>query len=178
MQKKLIFFRIIYVAMSNNQFSDLHNVQMTCQTISTKVSFKITIRKRHVYIEIGWLWIWNQCFYFGIWNNNRSKMIIFRSFQLATRLNSQNQMKLILLLNSHTLICLWILVFPIGIIEFSTSRKCCFWLYFSSLQNYWPRSTWNSVVHTSWGEMERREKRAFQLLKLRKKKYLKQKPSA
>jgi len=31
--------------MSNNQFSALDIEQMTCQTISTKVSFKITIRK-------------------------------------------------------------------------------------------------------------------------------------
>ena len=77
-------------------------------------------------------------------------------------------MKLKLLMNSDTLICLWLLVFPIGIIEVSTSRKCCFWLYFSSLQDYWPPSTWNLLVHTSWGETERREKRAFQLLKLRK----------
>jgi len=76
--------------MSNNQFSALDNVQMTCQTISTKVSFKITIRKRHVYINIGWPWKWNQCFYLGIWNDDRTKMIVLRSFQLAIRLNSQN----------------------------------------------------------------------------------------
>jgi len=88
--KKLIFFRIIHVAMSNNQFSDLDNVQMTCQTIITKVSFKITIRKRHVYIDIGWLWIWNQCFYLGIWNDDRTKKIVLHSFHLATRLHSQN----------------------------------------------------------------------------------------
>jgi len=24
------------------------------------------------------------------------------------------------------------------------SRKCCFWLYFSSLHDYWPPRTWNS----------------------------------
>ena len=35
-------------------------------------------------------------------------------------------MKLCLLINSYTLICLWILVFPIGIIEISTSRKSFF----------------------------------------------------
>jgi len=28
------------------------------------------------------------------------------------------------------------MVILIGIIEVSTSRKCCFWLYFSSLQDY------------------------------------------
>jgi len=58
--------------------------------------------------------------------------------------------------------------FPIGIIEVSTSRKCCFCLYFSSLHDYWPPSTCNSLLHTSWGKMERCEKRAFQLLKMRK----------
>jgi hypothetical protein len=79
-------------------------------------------------------------------------------------------MKISLLMNTDTWNCLWILVFPNGIIEVSNSRKCCFWLYFSSLQDYWPPSTWNLLVHTSWGETERREKRAFQLLKLRKKK--------
>jgi hypothetical protein len=71
-------------------------------------------------------------------------------------------------MNPDTLICLWILVFPIGIPEDSISLKCCIWLYFSSLNNYWPPSTWISLVHTSWGEMERCEKRAFQFLKMRK----------
>jgi len=59
------------------------------KNISTKVSFKITIRKRHVYIDIGWPCIWNQCFYLGI-RNVRTKIIVLPSFQLATRLNSQN----------------------------------------------------------------------------------------
>jgi len=67
------------------------------------------------------------------------------------------------------------LVFPIGIIEVSTSRKCCFWIYFSSLHDYCPPSTWNSLVHSAWGEMERSEKHAFQLLKMRKKNQLKHK---
>ena len=58
--------------------------------ISTKASFKITSRKRHVYIDICCPWIWNQCFLLGIWNDDRTKMIVFPSFQLATRLNSQN----------------------------------------------------------------------------------------
>ena len=73
-----------------------------------------------------------------------------------------------LLKNSVTLICLWILLFPIGIIEVSNSLKCCISLYFSSLHDYWPPSSWNSLVHTSWGKMEQCEKRAFQLLKMRK----------
>jgi len=45
------------------------------------------------------------------------------------------------------------LVFPIGIIEDSTSHKCCFWLYFSSLHDYWPPSTWNSLVQTSGAKL-------------------------
>ena len=75
-----------------------------------------------------------------------------------------------LLIKSDTLICLWILVFPIRIIEFSTSRKCCFWLYFSSLHDYWISSTWNPLVHTSWSEMGQWYKGAIQLFKMRKKK--------
>jgi len=59
--------------------------------ISTKVSFKFTIRKKHVYIDIGWLWIWNQYFYLGIWNNDRTKIIVLPSFQVVTRINSQNR---------------------------------------------------------------------------------------
>ena len=43
--------------------------------ISTKVSFKITIRKRHVYIDIRWPWKWNHYFYLGIWEDERSKKI-------------------------------------------------------------------------------------------------------
>jgi hypothetical protein len=55
-------------------------------------------------------------------------------------------------MNSGTLNCLWMLVFPIGTIEISTSRKCWFWLYFSYLHDCWPPSTWNSLVHTSWSK--------------------------
>jgi len=42
--------------------------------ICTSVSFKITIRKRHVNIDIVWPWIWNQCFDLGIWNDDSTKM--------------------------------------------------------------------------------------------------------
>ena len=94
--------------------------------ISTKVSFKITITKRHVYIDIRWPWKWNQYFYLGIWNDERTKIIFLPSFQLLIRLNSQNRNETSLLI-SDTLICLWILVFPIGIIQVSTSRK---WRFF------------------------------------------------
>jgi len=77
--------------MSNIQFSAIDNVKMTSQKhIRTKVSFKITTRMRHANIDIGWPWIWNQRFYLGIWNNDRTKIIVLPSFHLATRLKSQN----------------------------------------------------------------------------------------
>jgi len=136
--------------------------------ISTKVSFKITIRKRHVYIDIHWPWKWNQYFYLGIWKDERSEIIFLPSFQLVTRLNSQNRNESSLLMNSDKLICIWILAFRIGIIQVSTSRKLIFLLYFSSLHHYWPPTTLISLVHNSLGEMEWCEKRAFQLLKMRK----------
>ena len=56
--------------------------------------------------------------------------------------------------------------------EVSTPRKWSFWFYFSSLHDYWHPCTWNTLIHTSWGEMERCEKRVFQLLKMRKKRNL------
>jgi hypothetical protein len=59
--------------------------------ISTKDSLKITIRKAHDYIDIRWTWIWIQYIYLGIWNDDRTEIIVFPSFQLATRLNSQNR---------------------------------------------------------------------------------------
>ena len=101
--------------------------------ISTKVFFKITIRKRHVYIDILWPWKWNQYFYLGVWEDERSKIIFLPSFQLVTRLNSQNRNETILLMNSDTLICLWILAFPIGIIQVSTPRKWIFCNLFQCL---------------------------------------------
>ena len=109
------------------------------------------------------------CFYLVIWNDDRTKMIVLPSFQLATRLNSQNTNEADFINEIWHIHCLWILIYPIGIIEVWNSRKCCFWFYFISLHDYWPPSTWNSLVHTSWGEMERCEKSAFQLLKMRKK---------
>ena len=99
--------------------------------ISNKVSFKITIRKRHVYIDFRWPWKWKQYFYLGIWEDERSKMIFLPSLQLVTRLNSQNRNEKRLLMNTDTLICIWILLFPIGIIRDSTPRKWSF--YFISV---------------------------------------------
>ena len=99
--------------------------------ISTKVSFKITIRKWHVYIDICWPWKRNQYFYLGIWEDERSKIIFLPSFQLVTRLNSQNRNETSLLMNTDTLICIWILVILIGINQVSTTRKWSF--YFISI---------------------------------------------
>ena len=98
--------------------------------ISTKVSFKITIRKRHVYIDFCWPWKWKQYYYLGIWEHERSKMIFLPSLQLVTGLNSQNRNEKSLLMNLDTLICIW-LVIPIGIIRDSTPRKWSF--YFISV---------------------------------------------
>jgi len=95
--------------------------------ISTKFSIKINIKKTHFYIDIRWPWIWNHYFYLGIWNDERTNIIFLPSFQLVTRLNSQNRNETILLINPDTLICIWILVFPIAIIQVSTPRKYVFY---------------------------------------------------
>ena len=114
--------------MSNIHFSGLDNVKMTS---ITQVSFKITIRKRHVYIDIRWPWKWNQYFYLKIWEDELSKIIFLPSFQLLTQLNSQNRNETSLLLNSDTIICIGILGFPIGIIQVSTTRKWIFFYFIS-----------------------------------------------
>ena len=107
-------------------------------------------------------------FYLGFREDERSKIIFLPSFQLVTRLYSQNRNETSLLLNSDTLICIWILAFPIGIIQVSTPRKWSFLLYFSSLHYYWPQTTLISLEHNSLGEIIWCEKRAIQLLKMRK----------
>ena len=138
--------------------------------ICTKVSFIFNIRKRHVIIDIGWPWIWNQYFYLGIWNDDRNKIIVLPSFMLDTRINSQNRNETASINVLWQFIFTWILVFPIGLIEVSTPRIWRFLSYFSSLHEFWHPSTWKSLVHTSWCKTEWCEKRAFQPLKMRKKK--------
>ena len=108
-------------------------------------------------------------FLFGILRKKRSKVRFLPSFQFVTRLNSQNGNEISLLMNSDTLMWIWILAFLIDIIQFSNPRKWSFLLYFSSLHDYWPPTILNSLVHNSLVEMEWCEKRAFQLLKMRKK---------
>ena len=121
--------------------------------ISTIVPFKITIRKRHVYIDIRWPLKWNQYFYLEIWEDERSKIIFLPSFQLVTRLSSQNSNETILLRNSDTLIYIWILAFPVGIIQVSTPRKWSVLLYFNSIHVYWNPTTSISLLHYSLGKM-------------------------
>ena len=106
-------------------------------------------------------------FQFGNLRNERSKIILLPSFQLVTRLNWKNRNETSLLMNSDTLNCIWILAFPIGIIQVSTPRKWSFLHFISSLHDYWPPITLISLEHNSV-EMEWCEKRAFQLLKMRK----------
>ena len=91
---------------------------------------------------------------------------IFTFFSAVTWLNSQNRKKL--LMNSDILFCIWILAFPIGIIQVSTPRKWSFLLYFSTLHDFWPPTTLISLVHNSLGEKKWCEKCAFQLFKMRK----------
>ena len=136
--------------------------------ISTKVSFKITIRKGHVYIDFRWPWKWNQYFYLVISGDEWSKIIFLSSFQFVTRLNSQNRNEKIFLMNSDTLICIWILPFYNWHNSSFDSTKMKFLLYFSSFHDYWLPTSLISLVHKSLGEMEWCEKRFFHLLKIRK----------
>ena len=106
-------------------------------------------------------------FVFGNFEVESSKIIFLHSVQLVTRLNSQNRNETSLLKNSDTLIWIWILAFPIGIFQVPTPRKWSFLLYFSFFHDYWPPTTLISLIHNS-SEMEWCEKRAFQLLKMRK----------
>ena len=63
-------------------------------------------------------------------------------------------MKMRFKMNSETLICIWILVFLVGITEVLTPRKWGFWLYISSIHDYLYPNTRNSLVNNSWNEME------------------------
>ena len=78
--KNLIFFCIIYVAMSTFTFQVSIMSKWLAKHISTKVSFKITIRKRDVYIDIRWHRKWKQEFYLGIRKYERSITIFLPFF--------------------------------------------------------------------------------------------------
>jgi len=105
-----------------------------------------------------------------IWNDDRILMIDLLLFELASRLNSQNTYETEIHNEMWHINLYFQFVFPIAIIEGTTPRKWSFWHYIISLHDYWLQSTWNSLVYNSWGEMERCEKRAFQFLKMQKKK--------
>ena len=134
----------------------------------TKVSFKFTIRKRHVYIDIGWPWIWNHYIYLGIWNDDRTKIIVLPSFQLVTRINSQNRNETDYINVFWLLFCIWILVFPLVIIEFGPHEHEVFY-FFQFLTRF--LNSKNLKIFSTYlvGKMERCEKRPFLLLKMRKK---------
>ena len=87
------------------------------------------------------------------------KHCTFLSFSITSRytIKFTQHMKLIFIMNSDTLICIWILVIPIGIFEVSNNWKLFYLLYFSSIHDYWPPNTWNYFEHTSWSEIERCE---------------------
>ena len=102
----------------------------------------------------------------GIWEDERSKIIFLPSFQLVTRLNSENRNETSLLMYSDTLNFIWILAFPIGIIQVSTPGKRNF--YFISVPYTITDQPLNLISTNSLGEMEWCEKCAFQLLKMRK----------
>ena len=138
--------------------------------ISTIRSFQISIRKGHVYIYIRWPWIWNQYFYLGIWNDDRIRMIVLPSFLLAPRLNSQNTNEtqfinklLHINLNMNIGISNWHnWIFDL--------TKMKFFTVFHFLTRLLTSKYLKLLIHTSWGEMEGCEIRAFQLLQMRKKK--------
>jgi hypothetical protein len=106
--------------------------------------------------------------YIWIWNDDRSTIIVLPSFQLVTRLNSQNRNENVFI-NEYCHINLYMnILSPNGIIEVSTTRIWSFFTLFQFLTRL--KTSKYLKVHISAGEMERREKRAFQLLKMPKKK--------
>ena len=113
--------------MSNIHFSGLDNVKMTC---ITQVSLKIILEKTCLHWHSLTVKM-KPVFLFEDFRNERSKIIFLPSFQVVTRLNSQNRNETSLLMNSGTFICIWILAFPIGIFQVSTPRKWSF--YFISV---------------------------------------------
>ena len=61
--------------------------------------------------------------FFGILNDDTTKIIVCFHFGLLQDYIYRTEMKLSLLIKSDKLICIRIFAFPIGIIEFSTTRK-------------------------------------------------------
>ena len=77
-------------------------------------------------------------------------MIVLPSFQVATLLNSRNTYETVFHNESDTLFCIWILVFPIGIIDVTTPRDWIFWIYISSSHDSWPPRHVHIDISWSW----------------------------
>ena len=94
--------------------------------------------------------IWKKYLYLGIWNYDRTKIIVLPSLQLATRLHSQNRNETEFN-NEHWHINLYMNIGNSHRHNWNfTQRKWSFLIYFSSLHDYRPPSTWNVLVHISW----------------------------
>ena len=119
--------------------------------ISTKVSFKVTIRKRRVYIDIRWPWKWNRYFYLGFWEDERSKIIFSPSFQLITRLNLYMNIRISNWHNSS--------------FDFT---KINFFTLFQFLTRLLTSNHFNLIIHNSSGQMEWCENVLFSFSKCEK----------
>ena len=84
-----IFFEIYMTQCPTINFQLSKMSKRLAKHISTKVSFKITVRKRHFYITLVDLEYETSV---SIWEfeDHRTNMIVLPSFKLARRLNSQN----------------------------------------------------------------------------------------
>ena len=140
--------------------------------ISTNVSLKFTIRKRHVYIDIAWPWIWNQYFYLGICNHDRNKIIVLPSFQLVTRTNSQNRNE------TEFINILWQIILYMNIGFFNWHNwsfdytNMTFFTLFHFLTRFLTSKYLKLYSTYLVGRNGAMEKRYFQLLEMRKKKII------
>jgi len=138
--------------------------QTTANHISTKFLSKLFFGTDIFTFDISLRWIWKNISRCYFWNDDGTKMKVL----LATRLNSPNPHETEIHnefwhinLYENTGISNWHICV-------STLRKCGFCLYFSSIHDYCLPKTRNCLLHSSWSEIERCEKSAFQLLKMRK----------
>ena len=114
------------------------------------------------------IWMWTSITWWHILNDDFIKMGALPLFQLATRWNTQKPYETDIH-NEFREINLYMNIGISNWIFWSIDpRKWRFCLYFSSIHDYWPPNTLNSLVHNSKCEMERSEKVAFQLIKIRK----------
>ena len=83
--------------MSNINFQLSIFSKWLAKNVSTKVLFKITIKIRHVYIDIRWPWKWEQYFYLGIWGDERYKItfLLFFSARYTIKFTEQKWNKFI-----------------------------------------------------------------------------------